>query len=189
MANLTEVSHMARSLMNEHGLGHVPFEFDRAKNRLGSCRYLKAAKQPVKITVSKHYAALLEMDELRDVVLHEIAHALTPGHHHDAVWRAMARKVGAQPKRCAAPSASPESAWEARCPAGHKGRAQHRAPLRVKSCGACSTTWKGENILLWHKNGVFQNVYDMPERYRTEFFRVMEAGKVPTTVINKIVGV
>ena len=46
-------------------------------------------------------ANLNSIEETKDVVLHEIAHALTGrGHGHDAVWKRMCIKVGARPERC-----------------------------------------------------------------------------------------
>ena len=39
-------------------------------------------------------------EEVRDTILHEVAHALVgPGHGHDTVWKATAAQVGARPQR------------------------------------------------------------------------------------------
>ena len=68
----------------------------RAVRRYGQCRYSKK-----EIGVTKVLANLNTIEETKDVVLHEIAHALTgPGHGHDFVWKRMCRKVGARPERC-----------------------------------------------------------------------------------------
>ena len=46
-------------------------------------------------------ANLNTIEESKDVVLHEIAHALTgPGHGHDWAWKQKCVLVGARPERC-----------------------------------------------------------------------------------------
>ena len=109
---------MARTLMTEYGVGRLEFAFDGGKRRLGAMHSMRVNGQviPKKITLSRHYTVLLPEDEIRDVILHEIAHALTPGHNHNAVFMAACRKVGARPARCAMPSASPEHSIEGWCP-------------------------------------------------------------------------
>jgi predicted SprT family Zn-dependent metalloprotease len=72
------------------------FEWDHAKTRSGQCRFADRT-----ISMSKHYAIMEEESEIRDTILHEIAHVLVgPGHHHDYVWRLKAREIGAKPLRC-----------------------------------------------------------------------------------------
>jgi len=68
----------------------------KAKRRYGQCRYHKQ-----EIGITKQLANINSIEETKDVVLHEIAHALTGiGHGHDALWRRMCIKVGARPERC-----------------------------------------------------------------------------------------
>jgi predicted SprT family Zn-dependent metalloprotease len=68
----------------------------KAVRRYGQCRYSKK-----EIGVTKVLANLNTIEESKDVVLHEIAHALTgPGHGHDAAWKRMCVRVGAKPERC-----------------------------------------------------------------------------------------
>jgi predicted SprT family Zn-dependent metalloprotease len=76
---------------------------------------------------------LLPEDEIRDVILHEIAHALA-GHKagHGPVWKAAARKVGAKPSRCAAPSARPPAPIEGRCPKCDVKVSEHHRMPRAK---------------------------------------------------------
>ena len=71
----------------------------RAVRRYGQCRY-----RSKEIGITKKLANINTVEETKDVVLHEIAHALTgPGHGHDYVWKRMCRKVGARPERCYKP--------------------------------------------------------------------------------------
>jgi predicted SprT family Zn-dependent metalloprotease len=93
--NLYEAQHLARDLMTRHGLSDWRFQFDHARRRFGSCRIRTRT-----ITLSRPLTLLNSIDEVRDTILHEIAHALTPGDGHGAKWKAACRAVGAAPKRC-----------------------------------------------------------------------------------------
>lgn len=93
--NLYEAAHLARELMNRHGLHDWSFAFDHARRRFGRCDYTHR-----RITLSKSLTFLNFLEEVRDTVLHEIAHALTPGAKHGPRWRAKCREVGARPVRC-----------------------------------------------------------------------------------------
>lgn len=106
MADLNEVSILARRLMNEHGLGHVPFQFDRATTRFGVCRFKRASGsaqwQVICISISEPLVRINTLERCLDTVKHEIAHAkagLSAG--HGPVWRAHARMLGIKPERCA----------------------------------------------------------------------------------------
>ena len=71
----------------------------RAVRRYGQCRY-----RSKEIGITKKLENINTIEETKDVVLHEIAHALVGrGHGHDYVWKRMCRKVGARPERCYTP--------------------------------------------------------------------------------------
>jgi len=95
--NINDVPALARALMDQHlPAGHRwTFALDSAKSRLGACQYTKR-----KITVSRHFAAHATEAEVRDTVLHEIAHVLTPSDKHGLRWKAVATRLGATPKAC-----------------------------------------------------------------------------------------
>jgi predicted SprT family Zn-dependent metalloprotease len=93
--NLFDAQHLARSLMRQHGLAGWTFRFDYARRRFGSCR----ARQKV-ITLSRPLTFLNDETEVRDTILHEIAHALTPDDGHGAQWKRKCVEIGARPKRC-----------------------------------------------------------------------------------------
>lgn len=169
--NKTKAASLARTLMNKHGLGHVPFEFDRGKTRLGACHWSRATRQVTKITISSHYTELLPEDEIRYVILHEIAHALAGFNQaHGPAFVRQARALGIKPDVCASPSASPKGAWSAVCPAGHSGsRDMHRAPGRVRSCSKCSPgKFNADAILIWSKDGRKVPISSMPAKYQQE---------------------
>lgn len=164
---------LARALMNEHGLSDWKIKWSRAKNTHGRCFYgIKT------LEFSGVAFAHISEDEVRNTILHEIAHALAgaeAGHGH--VWKTIHRNIGgtgAQYVAKAAAKAIPV-AWIGRCPNGHESNGQHRAPLRVKACGKCSRGWSPENIYSWYKNGRKMHISEMPVRYRQEF----------TSIVNK----
>ena len=140
--DLIEIERHAKALMTAHGVGALEFAFDNGKRRLGATHTLRIGNTVLakKITLSRHYAVLLPKEEIHDVILHEIAHALTPGHGHDAVWKAACRKVGAKPSRCAMPSARPAAPIEGRCPkCDVKVSEHHRMPRAVYVHRTCRT--------------------------------------------------
>ena len=93
--NLYEAAHLARNLISEHRLEGWRFAFDHARRRFGRCDYTHK-----RITLSRPLTLLNNIDEVRDTVLHEIAHALCPKDGHGARWRAICGKIGAKPARC-----------------------------------------------------------------------------------------
>lgn len=86
---------LALDLMRRHGLAEWGFGFDRAKRRFGACRWRER-----RITLSRTLAFLNPEAQVRDTLLHEIAHALTPGEGHGPRWRAKCVELGATPTRC-----------------------------------------------------------------------------------------
>lgn len=83
---------------------------------------------------------------IRNVLLHEIAHALVgPGNGHNFAFKAMARKIGAPFEHTKSSvkgnDASDIAPYEWVCPKGHVRGVAHRLPNRnrkPRSCGTCS---------------------------------------------------
>ena len=102
MNKLIEIRKFAAEQMEKWGLIEENWTFvwdNRAVRRYGQCRYRQR-----EIGGTKKLALINTIEESKDVVLHEIAHALTGrGHGHDHVWKRMCRKVGAKPERCYKP--------------------------------------------------------------------------------------
>ena len=147
--DLTEAATMGRRLLDEHGLRDWTLVFDRAKRRAGVCR-----PGPRQIGLSAPLTRLHPVEEVRDTILHEIAHALVgPRHGHDKVWRAVARRIGCSGERCVSADAPAlEGDWVGTCPAGHRVT-RHRRPQRPASCRDCSTRFDLAHLFDWTFRG------------------------------------
>ena len=91
---LNGVAGMARRLMDEQGLTGWTLAFGEARKRLGACHFRHHV-----IWISRTHALEGSEEQIRDTVLHEIAHAIA-GHEagHGPLWKATARRIGATPR-------------------------------------------------------------------------------------------
>lgn len=152
---------LARALMVEHDVGDWAVEWDRARRRAGQTDHTRR-----RITLSRHLMALYDEDEVRETVLHEIAHVrVGPGHGHDAVWRAEARRIGSTGRRLVAPDAPRvEGRWRGVCPAGHTVTRMRR-PSTPLACARCSRSFRLENLLEWTFDGEAVTPEQIGQRY------------------------
>lgn len=130
---------MGRRLLDQHGLQQWHLTFDRAKRRAGVCRF-----RDTTISLSRHAVGLQTEEQVRETVLHEIAHAKAgPGAGHGPVWKRMAAAVGAEPVRCLPPDVPmPDGDLVGTCAAGHQ-ITRHRRPSRVLLCTGCRGDVRG----------------------------------------------
>ena len=98
--NIQQTYDLVVDLLKQWGLREKGWTFavSRGKNTLGSCVYRTKT-----IKISKYLIQLGTDKEVRDTVLHEIAHALAGGKAgHGPLWRMKCRQIGlANPERCA----------------------------------------------------------------------------------------
>jgi predicted SprT family Zn-dependent metalloprotease len=121
-------------LLAAHGLHAWYFAFNRRKQVMGLCVYDRRT-----IELSAHFVERNTLEEIRDTILHEIAHALVgPGHGHDAVWKRKCLEIGARPVRCGQAD-MPEGRWQAQCGRCGKNFHRHRKPRRMRGwfCRGC----------------------------------------------------
>ena len=85
---------LATELKNKHGLLNWRISFNNRKNSFGLCKH--SIKE---IQLSNCLIPLMKDIAIKDTILHEIAHALTPGHKHDYVWMRKCIEIGAKPDR------------------------------------------------------------------------------------------
>jgi predicted SprT family Zn-dependent metalloprotease len=131
---------------------HLPdgswgFAFDNAKTRAGQCDFARR-----RITVSRHLAARSTSDDVDQVLLHEIAHALSGSRAgHGPAWRRTARSLGYTGSRLHdGPIASELAPWVGHCPAGHE-HFRYRTPTRPLACARCSRRYDERNVIAWQR--------------------------------------
>ena len=88
--NLFEAQELAIFLMKKHLLLDWTFNWNNRKSSFGLCSYRKKS-----IQLSKVLTAVRPEEDVRNTILHEIAHALVgSGHGHNDVWRNMCYRIG-----------------------------------------------------------------------------------------------
>ena len=93
---LADIAAQANALFAQHQLTGWSFQFDNGRKRAGCCNYSQRV-----ISVSHEYARHASAEDIRDTLLHEIAHALVgQAHGHDEVWRVQAVAIGCTGSRC-----------------------------------------------------------------------------------------
>lgn len=96
--NPQDAEKLAVSLMKEHriwGRGWR-FKYDKAIRRFGVCNFRTET-----IGLSLKLVEVNDEEKVKDVILHEIAHAIA-GHSagHGEIWKRVCLKIGAKPERC-----------------------------------------------------------------------------------------
>lgn len=126
------------------------FQFDRAVRRFGCCHHnLKL------ITLSKALTELNSLEQVKDTILHEIAHAMAGiGHGHDQYWKSICRQIGATPERCYKLSevVQPIKQYRYLAVCEHCGHHSYkmRKPRSTYSCGHCCRKFNPDYILHYH---------------------------------------
>ena len=145
---------LAEELLAEHlPGGGWTFAFDHAKRRAGACDYTRR-----RITVSRYLTAKTDEDDVRQILLHEIAHALA-GHAaaHGPRWRAAGRRIGYTGERLhSGPIAHERAAWFGTCPAGHQ-HYRFRRPAGQLSCGVCGPRFSRAALITWQSRAAAQS--------------------------------
>jgi len=147
MAELTRVRVWADALIALHLDASWSFAFDTAKTRAGLCDHTRR-----RISVSRYLAARFDDDAIHQVLLHEVAHALTgPRAGHGPRWLAVARDLGYTGGRTHdGPVALERAPWVGTCPGGHE-HVRFRRPSRPMSCGRCSRRYDPQNAIVWRR--------------------------------------
>lgn len=135
---LVEAERKAKALMKEHNLAHWDFAFDRGTRRLGAT-WLRREK----ITVSTKFVELNDWEEVKETMLHEIAHAHTQS-GHSWEWKRFYKSIGGNPERSYANMISPtmyKNPITGKCPnCGVKVQAKART---ASACRLCCKKYNG----------------------------------------------
>ena len=137
----------AEALIVMHLDASWTFAFDNAKRRAGLCNYTTK-----RISVSRYLAGRYEDDEIHQILLHEVAHAMAgPKAGHGPRWKAIGKEIGYEGKRLHDGAIAEEHAsWIGHCPAGHEFF-RYRAPTRVSACAKCAKRFDPKNAIVWVK--------------------------------------
>jgi hypothetical protein len=123
--------------MAKHGLIDWRFSFTKSQRSFGTCSYNYR-----EITLSAPLVMVNNEKRVMNTILHEIAHALTPKHNHDAVWVAKAREIGCTGQACWKPvrfggDTVEVKRWLRTCPkCGHQVECVGRGD-RYRYCREC----------------------------------------------------
>jgi len=149
MATAAWTKRAGADLVQRHLGDQWSFAMDHARTRLGCCRY-----QDKQITCSTYLVAYLADDEVEQVILHEIAHAIA-GHAagHGKAWARQAKALGYTGGRTIeVPEARLSARWLGTCAAGHEVL-RHRKPSRAVYCGTCAKAGK-RRVITWYDRGL-----------------------------------
>jgi hypothetical protein len=147
-ARLDAVRELAADLMREHELYGWSLTFDQARNRAGECR--RRIKQ---ISLSEPLLTMWTPEQVRDTILHEIAHALAPPRSgHGIEWKRVCVAIGADPTRTWDPSQNESlpKRWIGTCPSGHEIY-RDRRPRKPVSCTQCSPVFDANYLITWKR--------------------------------------
>lgn len=145
MAELIRVTTWASALIALHLDSSWTFAFDSAKRRAGLCNYTHR-----RISVSRYLAAKFDDDEIHQVLLHEVAHAMAgSAAGHGPRWKKVARDLGYEGSRLHDGVIATELApWVGVCPGGHE-HFRYRKPVRALACGKCTNRFDARHAIRW----------------------------------------
>lgn len=149
MSELDIIRKMARNLMDQYGLHDWTLKFNNAPRQAGLCD-----PKNTTITLSAPLMLLWTEDQDRDIVLHEIAHALTPGPgSHTRAWRQVFLAMGGSGHRCWSDAndgrPTVPAPYTGVCPGGHPHSAYRRP--KGSSCGECAPRFDPHYLIIWTK--------------------------------------
>ena len=108
------------------------FRFETATGRAGICRYTTRT-----VALSVSYVLRAPWNNIRDTLLHEVAHAIVgPGHAHNAVWQTAAWRIGRTAHRCSTVTHSLKR-WVGECPRCRDWRFSQRLTAKLRQRSIC----------------------------------------------------
>ena len=141
----TQAQLLISQLTVKHGVGYYNINMvQRCKKRttVATCN-----RRMKRFDFVEHYATHLTEQDFIELILHEIAHALTPNHGHDRIFRNMCYRIGGHPKATSnfryaektAPSFLQKKVnYIYECPVCSNEMKTTKKLKRTYSCGVCS---------------------------------------------------
>lgn len=126
-------------------MGLWTFGWDSAKKRLGVCKYGEH-----RISLSRYFVDLHSLDEIDQVIRHEVAHAIAgPKAGHSKKWKDIATKLGYRHERISGDEIGNATAkLVGTCPNGHT-MYRHRRPKSELSCSRCAPRFDRRFLITW----------------------------------------
>lgn len=148
---------IAFEIMNQYGLlgmgvGYWKFDWMRARKTYGLCDHGTHT-----ISLSMPLTLINSEATIRDVILHEVAHALVGARHgHNRVWWLKAKSMGCSATRCTTGVKVQSGGWIGHCPNREHEHRMFRKPTRSYSCGKCSrenfkSGYQAEYAIVWKR--------------------------------------
>lgn len=98
--NIIQAKRMLREELDKNELYHVDVKLNgRLTSAFGRYKWHSLGNYKV-VELSTKLVEINDEAHVRLTILHEVAHVLTEGHGHDAVWRAKLLEIGGDGKRC-----------------------------------------------------------------------------------------
>ena len=132
--NPVEAHYLALCLMAQHHLSPAwKLGFAQTQRLAGRCWLDRKV-----IDISEQFIRANDAAGVREIVLHEIAHALTKRRQHDRVWREVAKSIGCTGARQPDMLAQPRGRWRFECgKCGTMVERYRRLVDRRMSCRKC----------------------------------------------------
>lgn len=133
---LSKAEEFAKQELRKWGLFEWRFKWIKSKRIFGSCSHTFKT-----IELSTHLTSLNKEKEVKDTILHEIAHALSPYNAgHNYIWKQNCIKVGVKAERCYDTNkiVTPEPNYNGLCRCNLKHR-RYRRPRVNFICANCNS--------------------------------------------------
>ncbi len=153
--NTREAWKLAVVLMAQHGLDGWRCKWTNGKRTFGVCKFNSRI-----IGLSKPMTLLNDEQQVRDTILHEIAHALAgPKAKHGPVWKLTCIRIGATPNpKCGAETTAVAAPFEAICPTCNEPRARrYRRSTKRLFCSPCMRAGKKPEPVVWRRTRTTQD--------------------------------
>lgn len=153
--NQYEAISMAKDLLAENGYSHIPVNICRSKRMIAYVKFKGQYNEkyfnivsyiPVGLYISSYFIPNLNEGEIKDTILHEIAHIIAgykSGHKH--LWQKACRSLGIDPARIKnvkeQRNIERTAKWIGICPVCNKNYYAYRSGKKIKnsiwrcSCG------------------------------------------------------
>ena len=154
--NLNIAIEHTKLLFKKHKLHDWSVGINNRKCALGVCNYRKKT-----ITYSSWLMPLVKENEIKNTVIHEVAHSLTPHHGHDDIWADLCFRLGGKINRIAADTEfsvnihsemNKQSKYTLTCPVCGRKHAFYRKLKKKYSCEDCSPVFNTNYILIVTQN-------------------------------------